>query len=342
MLNAVESIRSNRSTIHPYIRSSHSETNAPAPASSKAGQRRLRTETPATSYIETTETTTSSDRGMADRLTSDLVSAWQENRFEDAIRILDALQKIPFKDWGFPDEARPYFALIQAQLDDMKAFSLMMLNRPEEALNQHIAMMEKIKTYLSMWEDMNSFYMSWIRDRMAVQYALFLLENKKTDEAIAELQKAGQTEDPLLIFVLTAIQNKLHIKILQPIPPDSSETDWDADILFLAGRYEEALQKLDEGSSEGWCSCGDGFLRAACLAMLGRYDEALASCEKCASPDDLNVLMIRNLIRMMKGDLAGAKEKPQLTDADELMDYYFIAVPMILAIHWMENYSPTN
>ncbi len=84
-------------------------------------------------------------------------------------------------------------------------------------------------------------------------------------------------------YFLRVLEGKLGEAILPVAQDGDSIRD-----LFLAGRYEEALELADFSN------------KGVCLAMLGRFDEALAI--ECISSE------VKVMIYLQKGDLAAAKE----------------------------------
>lgn len=93
-------------------------------------------------------------------------------------------------------------------------------------------------------------------------------------------------------------------------------TTWHGAALLWAGRYREALEKLDEGAALGakiWVDCWRG---AACL-MLGRLPEALAALDAAIAtdPQDLEAHLWRGEAHRLLGRTAAA-----LRDLDRALE----------------------
>ena len=326
LLEAISSIHSSKTIkTHPV---SSTPSLPETVTASRAGLRRLRTET-RTSHVEDIATTSTSTDRLIEQLAIELSQAFQEHRYEDAIRILDTIERMPIEELEIPAEFHPLFI---GALDELKAYCAAMLNRSGDALLIHSEAMEKIQALRPMLDEMFGSSLNVLWDRLAVHEGLFLLLNGQEAEAIQELQKAGTIQDPSIIMLLAAIQKKLGVQIIQLTPTEST----DAESLFYAGRYEEALKELDSASE---CSDCNRYLRGACYAMLDRTDEALALFEPAT---DAGLVLMRNTIQLMRGNFKAAQETPDLQPIQQMGLYHITAIPLNLAIHWIENYSAVN
>ena len=108
-------------------------------------------------------------------------------------------------------------------------------------------------------------------------------------------------------FFAKTLEQKLQARLL----PESMIVDEkDPRSLLMAGRYEEALQLLSTPQFED--KDGAQAIRGACLALLGRFDEALDQFESSEygyyNHSEIEQSLGCTLVHYLKGDHAKAKE----------------------------------
>ena len=234
-----------------------------------------------------------------------LTEAIVENHYEDALSLIDS-------HLSLADESEKILLIIY------KGYCLGMLDQPAEALQT----LESIKTdlfeprfsgcaaflyttlLLLKHQDAASFLQNWIKEK-----GVF---HKWTDD-----QSTSDTtliEDLVPLLQMVTIQNRTGIQILPPLStePLASASEYEPvsgkfpkgrydNELIKRGRYEEALE---------YCRSHEGILfdtespEIFCLAMLGRFDEAIKMVSSSAS---LEATFLIKMLYMMEGKYVSAE-----------------------------------
>lgn len=169
-----------------------------------------------------------------------------------------------------------------------------------------------------------------LMDSLQMRRAALLLHNNRAEEAFAILQERQPKSigDVLLYHFL---DKKCKISLFNLVPA-SDENDLMA--LFIAGRYEEVIEKTRGIKLEDASYFEDAFpvrLHAASLAMLGKTEEALEYYRErqayCTFEGDQDVYM---LIQALNGD----SDIPSRMDFEKELG---IGYPVHLFISWIMN-----
>lgn len=116
-----------------------------------------------------------------------------------------------------------------------------------------------------------------------------LLLNGREEEGFAEL-RAYQPTSVATALLYRLIEKERNVSLLKPQPLGD---DYNLEMLFLAGRYEEVLEKAESASI-------DLEMRAAALAMLGRTEEAVQLCNR--DEDGCDNMLLYDLIQALNGN----------------------------------------
>ncbi len=348
-------IASTSAALHPEA---FLELSAPQ-SSSRAGLRRMRTETP----------TTTCDPGFViepdfepvELLLLQLDEALRKGRYEEGFSLIDQLDVL----WNdtLLDPTVEFLASLQSDtqspsphlrsaleflgqgaLSEMRAYFLALTN-DDGAIDLCNSGFEKLwrgvsevrivaKEQSQRDEETFATVEKILKMAQYLTRGIFAISLNMRELAIDDL-KAGYnmslTEeffdeedfDIECFFPIKVLEQKLQAPLL---PKPSIVNDRIPKSLFLAGRYEEALALLSMPQSfedEEDSIDGDG-AKAACLALLGRYDEAIDLLEN--RQDGVAEPAIASLVYLLKGDLEKAKEAV-LNDENELA---YLLLPVIL------------
>jgi tetratricopeptide (TPR) repeat protein len=182
--------------------------------------------------------------------------AEKEGRLEDMLLILNDLT-----DCLPSQKSSPAFPLaLFAKMDFLFKKSIV-----HEKLGQIESALDDLEeaAYLKQ-EDVQSLALEPHYNHYILRKSALLLTLGKQDEAI-EILRNHQPNDVATVLLYRFLEQKLDISILQKTRP--VEQSDQAKSLFMAGQYEQA-ELLLKGNPDGQ------LLRADCLTMLGRIDEA--------------------------------------------------------------------
>lgn len=330
------SIRSTSLNTSDIARRMNSSTQNTSTLSSsyRSSLRRMRTETP-TSYPSTT--TWKDFEKMVksiEEFFSNLNGALKEGRYQDALKMVDQFERVwnetMLSSWveyieeEFPIQSshlKPAIELLtNATLKEIKAYFLAMEKNPDALSVSEIGFEQLQKGFdeaLALYKEMeSSIDQQYIKDlelcleavhyfyRGMINTALNRREHAANDfkdlyrcyekyVSSERFLEEGRHQDMKYIYGMKILEKKLGAQIITP-PTEIDITDPES--LFIAGRYEEALALLSEDTNEDFSS----LTKPMCLAMLGRYTEAL---EQTYEPFD------RAVIYYLQGELEMAKEE---------------------------------
>ena len=342
MVHAIRSIGlSTISSVEEIPGGKLGSNSSPACSSSyRSSMRRMRTETP--SMLPTFSESLENESERFQHSVMELDTNVREGRYTEAFSVLSDIEAImngPAKEKiiesitkEFPVNASEVRAAIDhlelGILSQVRAY-LFVMNGDQNALAEHdlgyknlqlavkevMAMARKME--LSDFPDLSSEQVADFEKFVEIEHLIargFLasglnareiaIENFRSGFSLWTDFASGAAIDS--IFLIKVLEQKLQSPLL---PPSSDVDEQDPRSLFVAGRYNEAIQLISSMPEDEQCFVQG--IRIGSMALLGQYEEALEQFENpiynsCIS--DFEEAAGKALISVLRGELEKAKE----------------------------------
>jgi len=310
-------------------------------SSLRTSMRRMRTET-TTSSSSTTDSEGKIYKEL-EILRDKFVTSFTKGRYADALAILANLETI--SDDLLQRAEFIVEHLVKGQFSQTKAYFQALMKNPDaiancdtafEQLQAATANILKIARDMGAKEYVNKKLQKVLEQEHLLYRGFIKLSLGQREEAIKDLQSSvphlfnsyeqssdyhyrySYFKDVESAFLFRILEIKLETTLLA-VP--TSLDDSDPMSLFLAGKYEAALQVIDarrnvdsKPLSEDWFQhigkpSYDFALKAACLALQGQTKEALRLVKHEATSYDGDPEIMASLIHLLSGDVTAARKK---------------------------------
>lgn len=330
-------------------------------ASTRSSMRRMRTETTTSpSWMTSSTGSTGQVKKNIEILRDKLVHSFTKGHYEKALELLanletisdDLLQRVEFIVEN----------LIKGQFSQTRANFQALMKNPDAITNCDLAFEQlqaaaakilEIAHEMGVAEDLNKKLQKALEQEHLLYRGFIKLSVGQREEAIKDLQNSvphlfnaceqsssfhngyNRFKDVESAFLFRILEIKLGTTLLS-VP--TSIDDSDPMSLFLAGKYEAALQVIDgrkdvdsKPLGEDWFKhigepSFDFALKAACLALQGQTKEALRLVKHEATSYDGDPEIMASLIHLLSGDLKEARKKFPFENFDE---QFLVPLPIL-------------
>lgn len=316
-----------KNTVNPIsqITTAENPQTLTSASSTRASMRRMRTETPTTSF-PITSSYGKLEREVAE-VWDDMIAAFRQGNYGEALAKAERLEGVCDHFVERLEFVVEHF--LKGQFAGGRAYFLALMQKKEalplceSAFDKLNAGLDELLTLIHDTASGRGTELARAKEEFQRTHRIYRgfieLSIGEKQKAIDDLKREIPCEEDVIAegFFYKVLEQKLGATLL---PSPSSVDPTNARALFWAGRYEEALALIPEQQTEdsipqyGWewyeqrsRESEAKALKGACLALLGRTEEALLILEKDASCVSREQELMAILTHLQKGNFAAVK-----------------------------------